>query len=340
LCFNAADGSPLWSHKYEVKYGTLGGYNNGPRSAPTFHDGKLYTLGAVGHLFCFDAVSGKIVWSKDTVKELNARVPEWGFAASPVIDGDKVIVHVGAEPGGCYVALDRLTGKEIWRAGKDPAGYGTPIVIDARGGRQLVGWTPEHVCGFDVATGKQLWQVPYKVTYGVSIATPIFQEDMVFVTGYWDGSRSIRLGPKATDFEVVGQDRRELRGLMAQPLYRDGFVYTIDKGNGLTCVELKTGKKRWDDENRLTPRGRNPHASIVWLGDTGRILALNSVGELILAKVSPEGYDEQSRVKVIDGQVWGHPGFSGRHMFLRNDGAERMGKGPFELICLELVGKP
>ena len=137
---------------------------------------------------------------------------------------------------------------------------------------------------------------------------------------------------------MVWQDRKQLRGLMAQPLYRDGHVYTIDKGYGLTCFELKTGKKLWDDENRLTPRGRNPHASIVWLGDTDRVLALNSVGELVLARLTPEGYDEQSRTKVLGGRVWGHPAFAGRLMFAKTDGAEAWRKaGPHELVCVELV---
>ncbi|MBM3981085.1 MAG: hypothetical protein FJ304_12510 [Planctomycetes bacterium] len=110
LCFDAATGKPLWSHKYPVRYGGLGGYANGPRTSPTVHDGKVYALGAVGHLFCFDAKTGEIVWQHDTVAKFGARVPEWGFAGSPVIDGDNVIVHLGAKDGS-LIALDRKTGK-------------------------------------------------------------------------------------------------------------------------------------------------------------------------------------------------------------------------------------
>jgi len=127
---------------------------------------------------------------------------------------------------------------------------------------------------------------------------------------------------------------------MAQPLYRDGHVYTIDKGNGLTCFELKTGKKLWDDDNQLTPAGRNPHASIVWLNDADRALALNSIGELVLCRLSPKGFDEMSRVKVLNANVWGHPAFSGGFMFAKTDGAEAWRKsGQCELVCVELVGK-
>lgn len=338
LCFDAATGKPLWSHKYPVRYGNLGGYANGPRTSPTVHDGKVYALGAVGHLFCFDAATGKIVWQHDTVAAFKARVPEWGFAGSPVVDGDLLITHLGAENGGCVIAFDRHTGKEKWRALDDPAGYCTPAVFETPAGRVLVLWTPRNVHALDPATGKPLWSVPYKVTYGVSIASPIYRDGIVFVTGYWEGSKAIRLGAKPTDHELVWTDEKNLRGLMAQPLYRDGHVYTIDKDFGLTCFELKTGKKVWDDENTLTPKARNPHASVVWLNDGDRALALNATGELVLLRLTPKGYDERSRTKVLDGRVWGHPAFAGRFVFAKADGAEAWRKaGACELVCVELV---
>src|SRR5262249_50607611 len=150
-CVNTSDGRPVWEHAYQTKYGPLGGYNNGPRAAPTIYDGRVYTIGAVGHLFCLDAHTGKPLWSHDLVREYKAVVPEWGFAGSPVIDGDRVIVHAGASDG-CYMAFDRKNGREIWRSLSDAAGYATPLLIDAPAGRQLVGWTPENVHGLDPAT--------------------------------------------------------------------------------------------------------------------------------------------------------------------------------------------
>ena len=339
-CFDTATGKPLWSHSWPVKYGNLGGYANGPRSSPTIHDGKVYALGAVGHHFCFEAATGNIVWKHDTVAAFGARIPEWGFAASPVIHGQSVIVHIGAKDGGCVMAFDRLTGKEVWRSLADPAGYCTPLLIAPKSGPQLIVWTPEHIHSIDPDTGKPFWKVPYKVTYGVSIASPIFAEETVFVSGYWEGSRAIRLGKQLTDHELAWTDTKLLCGLMAQPLYRDGHVYTIDKNHGLTCFELKSGKKLWDDDNQLTPRGSNPHASIVWLNDGDRALALNAVGELVLLRLNTTGYDEQSRTKVLTGRVWGHPAFVGRFLFAKTDGGEGWQKATSnELVCVELVGK-
>jgi outer membrane protein assembly factor BamB len=335
-CLDAATGKVLWSHQYPTRYGNLGGYANGPRAMPTIDGSRVYTLGAVGHLHCLDLATGKVLWARDMVAEYGARIPEWGFAASPVIDGEKVIVHTGAEPNGCLMAFDRMTGKEIWRSLPDPAGYCTPILIDAPSGRQLVIWTPENVRGIDPADGKPLWSVPYKVTYGVSIATPIFQENIVFVTGYWEGSKAIRLGPKPTDAELIWEDAK-LQGLMAQPLYRDGFVYTLDKGSGLVCFELATGKRIWDDGHRITPRGRNPHVSMVWLNDGNRALALNASGELILLRLNPQNYHEINRTRICDEQVWSHPAFAGRFMYVRTDGAEKATTARnLKLLCVPL----
>lgn len=337
LCFRSSDGKLLWSHRYATRYGSLGGYSNGPRAMPTVHDGRVYTLGAVGHLFCFEAESGKIVWSKDMVKDFKARIPEWGFAASPLIVGDRVIVHTGAADNGCLIAFDRLSGKEAWRSLPDPAGYATPVVIDAPSGKQLIAWTQENIRSVDPESGKLLWSVPYKVTYGVSIATPIYHENLVFVTGYWEGAKAIRLGDAPEKAELAWEERRALRGLMTQPLYREGHGYSLDRMLGLVCFEMKTGKKVWDD-HRLTRKGRNPHAWLMGLNDADRVLILNAEGDLILARLSPKGYREESRTKLVDAGIWSHPGFSGKSLFLRTDGAEGSNRaGPFELLRFDLV---
>lgn len=325
LAFRASDGEPAWQYSYPVAYGDLA-YGSGPRAAPTVHDDRIYTLGAVGHAQCLDARSGELIWAKDFVRDHGAELPEWGLAASPVIYRDLVILQPGVRPDGCLVALDRATGREVWRASTDPAGYATPILVEHANHEQLVCWTPEHVLGVDPASGKILWSIPYKVTYGVSIATPIFAEDLVFVSGYWEGSKAIRLGTDPTAAELAWDNERELRGLMSQPLYRAGHVYSLDKTLGLTCFELATGRKLWDDGNQLTPRDRNPQATLVWVGDEDRALALNADGELVLCRLSPSGYQEQSRTKII-GPTWAHPAYAGTSVYARDDS---------ELICVEL----
>lgn len=325
LCFEALSGKALWQHEYPVEYGKLD-YGNGPRAAPTIHNGHVFTVGALGDVRCLEAKTGRVVWKKNYLADFGGRLPTWGFAASPVIHGDLLILQPGGENGSSVVALEPLTGKEVWRSQSDEAGYCTPLLIRAHDQDELVCWTPSHIRCLQLKTGALLWSYPYEIKYGVSIAKPIYHEGLVFVAGYWHGSKAIRLGTSPSEAQLVWEDNRHLRGLMSQPLYRDGHVYLLDKQYGLTCFELATGEKKWDDKNQMTPRGRNPHASLVWLNDQDRAIILNEEGELILARLNPQGYQEQTRTKVI-GFTWAHPAFAGNHVFARSD---------TELVCVSL----
>ncbi len=317
-CYSAADGEELWVHKYPVAYGDLD-YGSGPRAAPTVFDGRIYTLGAMGHLWCLDADSGEPLWSHDLVEQGLAKIPEWGLAASPVIWSDLVIVHPGGQADACFTAFNRITGELVWNSGTDPAGYATPILIGDGLQQQLVCWSPLNVLGLAPADGSILWSIPYEVTYGVSIATPIYHRGLVFVSGYWEGSKAIEPGLGGEGAQLAWEDRRSLRGLMSQPLSRDGYVYLLDKSLGLTCFEIETGEIQWDDrKHQMTPRGRNPQATLVWTGDEDRVLILNSEGELILARLNPQGYHEQSRTKII-GPTWAHPAYAESSVYARDD---------------------
>jgi formylglycine-generating enzyme required for sulfatase activity/outer membrane protein assembly factor BamB len=325
LCFDAASGEPQWTHPYPVDYSSVS-YDNGPRASPTVVQNYVYTLGAIGHLFCLDAASGDVVWSHDLVADYGARIPIWGLSASPVVNEDLLIVHPGGEPNGCLIAFDRNTGEERWRNLPDAAGYATPILIEHDGKSQLIAWTPANVRGLDPTNGELLWTVPFEVNYGTSIATPIFQEGLVLVSSYYEGSKAIRPGIEPESTVVVWQDRRNLRGLMMQPLYRNGYVFLLDKRHGLTCVEFATGKKVWDDDNRMTPKGRNPQATMVWVGDEDRAIVLNSDGDLVLVRLNPDGYLEEARTSII-GRTWAHPAYAGNCVFARSD---------TEIVCVLL----
>jgi len=325
LSFDAVTGKRLWSRAYPVNYGGVS-YDNGPRATPTVFQGRVYTLGAVGNLLCLDAITGDPVWSKDLVAEFGARVPIWGLSASPLVFEGLLIVHAGGQPDACFVALDLETGVERWRNLPDAAGYATPILIDRGGTQQLVAWTPSNVRGLDPATGELLWTVPFEVNYGTSIANPIYHEELVLVSSYYEGSQAIRLSAGTDQAQVVWHDRRNLRGLMTQPLYRDGYAFLLDKRHGLTCFQLATGKKVWDDDNRMTPKGRNPQANMVWLGDEDRAIVLNSDGDLILVRLNANGYEEQARTNII-GRTWAHPAYAGNCVYARSD---------TEIVCVLL----
>jgi outer membrane protein assembly factor BamB len=197
------------------------------------------------------------------------------------------------------------------------------VLIDTKGGRQLVYWTAEHLSGLDPATGKVLWQVPHTTEYDVTISDPVLHDGVLLVSDYWEGSLAVRLDDKGLDPKVLWRGKKPLSLLMSTPLCRDGHAYALDRRDGLKCIELKTGRVKWDGQH-VTPKGQNPHASLVWAGE--RALILNARGELILAKLSPEGYREVSRAKVID-ETWAAPAFADGCLFARNDQ---------EVVCVPL----
>ncbi|MCB1079342.1 MAG: PQQ-like beta-propeller repeat protein, partial [Verrucomicrobiae bacterium] len=305
-------GAPIWTHSYDADYSDLE-YDSGPRASVTIAEGRVWTLGTSGKVHCLDAASGNVLWSIDGVATLGAKRPKWGFAASPVLWKDTVIVHLGV-PGGGFVAFDKLTGEERWRGSNDPAGYCTPVFAMVGDQDRMIAWTPEHIQSIDPESGQVIWEFPYEITYGVSIATPIVHEGLVFVAGYWHGSKALRL----SDGSLAWEDNDHLRGLMSQPLYRDGVGWLLDKQLGLVAFDWKSGRKLWDDGHSLTPQDRNPQVNLVRLGETDGILALNANGELIHGTLTAARFEEAWREQLI-GKTWAHPAFSGDLVFARDD---------------------
>ncbi|MHC4542875.1 MAG: outer membrane protein assembly factor BamB family protein [Planctomycetota bacterium] len=164
----------IWSHAYGCKYQKVG-YPDGPRAAVTLNDGRAYSLGTMGHLFCFDAAKGDVLWKKDLKAEYNVKIPIWGIAAAPLVENGLLILHIGGE-NACLIALDKVTGAEKWRALDDRASYSAPIIIQQAGRRVLVCWTGDSVSGLDPLTGELHWQHPFKpARMVINIATPVFE---------------------------------------------------------------------------------------------------------------------------------------------------------------------
>jgi outer membrane protein assembly factor BamB len=322
LCFDLDSGEKLWATSWGVTYGKMD-YGTGPRASVVVDrfDGSLfaYTLGATGIATCLDAVSGKVIWQIDTQKTHGSKVPTWGFSASPLIRKETVILHVGATPGGALLALDRKSGAEVWRAGDDPAGYCTPEWIEHAGQEQLIAWGPEHIQSFDPDTGKAFWKYPYKITYGVSIAQPHYADGVLFVSGYWHGTKAFRLGKNPSEVSLLWEQEKEICGLMSAGLSKKGRAYLLDKNKGLTCFEIESGNIHWSDDNKLSPGGRNPQFSLVWLDESRDLVALlNSDGELVYARLGEKGAEEIARHQII-GKTWAHPAFVGSQVIARSD---------------------
>lgn len=315
LCLDAATGKTLWTHTYPVTYGKLD-YGNGPRATPTVHDGRVYTYGALAHLHCLDAVTGKVLWSHDCKEKFGSRIPTWGHACSPLIDGERVLVQVGG-PDACLMAFDPKTGQEIWRSVGDPPGYASPTILKTDTFRRLVYWTPENIVGVDPDTGKERWKVPFKITYGVSITDIVWDGRIILASNYWTGSKALRLDEKGDNPELVWEGKA-WSGLMSTPIVRDGKVYAIDRFRSLKCLELTTGKVLWEGEQVTRERDRNPQASLIASGS--RVLLFNDMGQLILGDLEPTGFKHRGTATILpDSRPWAHHAISDGRVFARTD---------------------
>src|SRR5262245_47091213 len=287
VCMELDSGAIKWVREYPVAYKGLD-YGNGPRCTPTIHDGKVYALGAVGHLHCLDASNGEVIWSRDCVKEFEVKLPMLGLACSPLIDGERVLVQVGAKDG-CLMAVDRKSWVVTWKCMQDRADYASPISLDIGKTKRIVMWTAEQINGVEAETGKVQWSVPFEIMYDVAIHDPVWHDGLLLCGQYWTGSIALKLDENGLN-PAKHWELKKLRLLMSTPLIRDGHAYCLDRDNGLVCVEMKTGKIKWDGF-KVSYDKRNPHASVVWTGD-GRALILNEKGELIQAKLTSEKFEE------------------------------------------------
>ena len=195
LCFNAENGDLHWQHSYDVSYTVPHyklGYTAGPRACVTVHDGKALSVGAMGHMKCLDAVTGDVQWEHDLVSEYhdldgehNERMPIWGIASAPLVDGDLVIVQIGGADGACLVAFDKKSGEEKWRALDDNASYSAAIIVEQAGHRVLLCWTGDHLAGLNPQTGQVHWQHAFPPkNMVINVPTPVVSENRVFLTSF------------------------------------------------------------------------------------------------------------------------------------------------------------
>lgn len=340
-CFDWQTGQQLWSITYPCSYAGIS-YTAGPRAAVLVEQNRVYSLGAAGNLYCVAADSGEVLWKRDLRSEFEIRMPNWGIAAAPLIEGDLLILQIGGKEA-CMVALDKHTGESRWQALKDDASYSAPVVIDQGDRRVLVCWTGERVAGLDPGTGTMLWEFPFKPEkWPIAIAMPVVHEDLLFCSEAEQGSLLLRTIDKPLGIEKVWHRRNEdgpaLHALISTPLIVDGHIYGVDSDGILRCLDLETGEQLWQDDTAVDTQ---KWATIHMVKNGDRVWMFNEHGELIIAKLSPKGFEELSRAHLIDpttdqlrrrkGVTWAHPAYAYRHVFARNDK---------ELVCVDLSSKP
>jgi len=328
LCFAADTGKLLWKHEHDRPYKLS--YGGGPRCTPTIDSGKVYALGAEGNLWCLDAEDGKVIWAKDFLKDYEATTPFWGHAAHPLVDGDRVYCVVGGE-GSIAVAFDKNTGREVWRAlSASQQGYCPPTMIEHAGRKQLLIWHAEALNSLDPPSGEVLWSVPMKAQYGMAIAAPrkLGSHLLASAKGV---AILLKLDDTKPGAEIVwrGTPKTAIFSANVTPFLQDGLIVGCDLESGaLMGVRLEDGERLWQTfqpTTGSTRRQRYGTAFVVKHED--RFFLFNETGDLILARMSAEGYEELGRFHVLDATnhalgrptVWSHPAFAHRSVFARND---------------------
>jgi outer membrane protein assembly factor BamB len=348
LCLDAGTGKELWKHEYDCAYALS--YASGPRCTPTVHEGKVYALGAMGDLRVLNADTGELVWSKDFKTDYKAKTPIWGFAGHPLIHKNLVICLVGGDR--LLVAFDKDTGKEAWQAIQTPgagqAGYCSPTLIEAGGTTQLLVWHPKQLVSVNPADGKQYWAVDLVPYVGMSIMGPQKHGDHLYVGGIGFAAVVLKLDPEKPAVEEVWRGKQgKAEGLYpvnATPLIEDGVIYGTDQPGPLRAVKLTTGERLWSTMlpviGKDEPENRNKYGSgtafLVKNGDRYFIFGEN--GDLVIAKLTPEKYEEVSRAKLLETTneafgrpvVWSHPAFANKCVYARNDK---------EIVCYSLAAE-
>lgn len=321
VALDGSSGAELWRSRIGDKWRDEMG--DGPRSTPTVDGGLVFALSARGMLHALGAADGKSVWQHDLTADYGARVPQWGVATSPLVEGELLLVDVGGRSGSSIVAFDKKSGKEAWRSQSDKPGYSAPIAITVSGVRQVVFFTGTQLVSLAPADGALYWKVPWETSYDVNAATPIFvPPDGLFISSGYDVGGALWRVKAANGKAAVEQvwKTREMKNRFSSSVFRGGYLYGFDE-KILKCVDVLTGDVKW------YARGYG-HGSLVWAA--GQLFVLSEEGLLALVEATPEAYREKARVQVFEGRAWTAPTLAGGRLYLRD---------AHELVALDVADK-
>ncbi len=310
-------GRILWTDRYPAPY-TMNpaatAHGKGPKSTPALSGGKLYTLGIAGTLTCYDAMSGRVRWRRETGATFKSSSPLYGTAMSPLVDGAAVIAHVGGQDSGALVSYDAETGRPRWSWKGDGPAYASPIVVEIEGVRQLVTQSQKHLVGVAAADGTLLWKLPYSTPWDQNAVTPLHHDGLLIFSGLEQGVLALRVR-RASPLWTAERawENREVSFYMSTPvLHGDSLIGLSHRKRGqFVSLDVRTGKVGWTGDGRAAE-----YAAVVLLGDT--VLLLSDSAELTVARVSPARLEPMRRYTVARSPTWAHPVVVGRTILVKD----------------------
>jgi outer membrane protein assembly factor BamB len=300
----------------------------GPRATPTIADGDVYSLGATGVLVRLDGSTGREKW-KVNILEGNDNIM-WGMSGSPLVYDKVVVVNPGTQresaKGRAVIAYDRETGKEVWTAGSAQAAYASPMLATLAGRRMVLIFDAEGLAGYDAANGEEILpHYPWKTMSDINVAQPVvLPDDRVFITsGYWHGCDLAKIAQAGSTFKPSSAwpnaPSKDMRCKFSNPVYHEGFLYSLDESERLVCVDAATGKRQWKD-------GHYGHGQLLLVGD--KLVVLTETGQLVMVEANPKAFHELGKFQALKGEkTWNCPAMVGKRVFVRNHQ---------EMACYEL----
>ena len=311
--YDVTTGRELWTNAWNANFQeSMGG--DGPRATPTYHEGRVYALGAEGELRVIDATKGTLIWRKNILTENGAGNLQWGMSASPLIVDDTVIVLPGGSRGKSVVAYNKSTGDVVWQSQDDEQAYVSPMLVTLGGVRQILVVSATRAMGLTVDKGQLLWEYPWVTSMGINVAQPItFQHngnDRIFLSAsYGTGAAVFELTRGGDRFQTkkIWENQR-MKNKFTSSVLHNGFIYGLDESI-LACLDVTTGEQQWKG-------GRYGYGQVVLAGD--HIIVLTEDGEVVLVRATPERHQELGRFQAIEGKTWNHPVVVDGKLFVRN----------------------
>jgi outer membrane protein assembly factor BamB len=311
-CFDAKTGKEIWKKSYPCPLYKKN-HEGGPSATPTVDGNAVYTFSKDGDAIRFNAATGQKVWHKNLNKELGIKHPTWYFASSPFIIDNIVILNAGSRG----IALNKADGSVIWESGKDPTGYATAVPFTSNGQKCVAIFAAKEIVGVVAATGKIVWQFPWKTSYDANIGDPIISGNTVFVcTGYNRGCALLKI--EGSNVTEVWQNKNMRNHFNCSVLWQ-GYVYGFDEKKELRCLDFKTGQMKWS-------KGGLGKGSLM-IAD-GKLIILSERGKLVIAEASPEGFRELASVQILTGKCWTVPVLANGRIYARNANGQ--------LVCIDV----
>lgn len=308
--YDVETGRELWAFSYPASFDeVLGG--PGPRATPVYHDGLVYSLGAMGDLYCLAAATGKPKWSKNILADNDTKNIHWAMSGAPLIVEDMVIVTPGGTSGKSIVAYNRLTGAPLWKSLNDRAAYTSPILATLAGRRQIVWISAERAVGIGVEDGKLLWEYPWPAQMDMNCSQPVVIDDadVLLSSAQGPGAALLKIAKNGDAFtaQPVWKNNRLKNKFNSSVLYQ-GYIYGFDEAI-LACLDPKTGELKWKG-------GRYGYGQLLLAG--GYLVIITEQGELVLVRATPEGHQELARFQAIEGKTWNIPAIDNGLLLVRN----------------------